>query len=120
MEKILILGCKMAMNDVCIGCSRCLVAFNRREGEFARYGKDAEIVGLLNCGGCPGSVIVTRLVQLKLWNMPLKEQITKIHIAFCMNNCPYKDELVKKIQAKAGIEVVMGTHPYKPENIFSS
>jgi hypothetical protein len=27
MEKILIVGCKKAMDDVCIGCSRCLVGF---------------------------------------------------------------------------------------------
>ena len=51
MEKILIVGCKRAMDDVCIGCSRCLVGFNRRQGEFSRYaGKEAEITGLLNCG----------------------------------------------------------------------
>jgi predicted metal-binding protein len=37
MEKILIVGCKKAMDDVCIGCSRCLVGFNRKEGEFSRY-----------------------------------------------------------------------------------
>ena len=33
------------MDDVCIACSRCLVAFNRREGEFSTY-KDAEILGI--------------------------------------------------------------------------
>jgi predicted metal-binding protein len=40
MEKILIMGCKHTMNDVCIGCSRCTVAFNRKDGEFARYKDD--------------------------------------------------------------------------------
>ncbi|MBU0990961.1 MAG: CGGC domain-containing protein, partial [Proteobacteria bacterium] len=34
MEKILIVGCKKAMDDVCIGCSRCLVGFNRKAGMF--------------------------------------------------------------------------------------
>jgi hypothetical protein len=37
MEKILIIGCKNAMDDVCIGCSRCIVGFNRRTGDFQRY-----------------------------------------------------------------------------------
>ena len=37
METILIVGCKRAMNEVCIGCSRCLVAFNRRDGFFELY-----------------------------------------------------------------------------------
>ena len=70
MEKILIIGCKKAMDDVCIGCSRCLVGFNKRAGKFEEYGEDAEIIGLLNCGDCPGATIVTRLAQIKLWNRP--------------------------------------------------
>ncbi len=62
MEKILIVGCKQAMDDVCIGCSRRMVGLNRREGEFARYkDTDAEMTALLNCGDCPGATIVTRL-----------------------------------------------------------
>ena len=65
MEKVLIVGCKRAMDDICIACSRCCVAFNRREGEFSRY-EDAEILGLLNCGDCPGAAIVPRLAQVKL------------------------------------------------------
>ncbi len=121
MEKILIVGCKKAMDDVCIGCSRCMVAFNRREGEFSRYkDQDAELMGLLNCGDCPGVAIVTRLAQVSLWNKPLGEKITKVHIAPCIKGpCPEKDTLIKKIKETAGVEVIEGTHPYKPENIFS-
>ncbi len=121
MEKILIIGCKHTMNDVCIGCSRCMVGFNRREGEFARYSKDgAELIGILNCGDCPGASVVTRLAQLKLWNAPMNEKPTKIHVAPCIiDHCPHKDELLRKIKAKAGCEVVEGTHPYMPENIFA-
>ena len=93
MEKILIVGCKRAMDNVCIGCSRCLVGFNRRAGEFEAYkDEDAEVTGLLNCGDCPGVTIVTRLAQVNLW---------------------------KKIKAKAGVPVIEGTHPYKPDQIFA-
>ena len=71
MEKILIIGCKRTMDDVCIGCSRCLVGFNRREGFFELYADvEAEVIGLLNCGDCPGTGIITRLAQVKLWNAP--------------------------------------------------
>ncbi len=121
MEKILIVGCKKAMDDVCIGCSRCMVGFNRREGAFQRYaGQDAEMIGLLNCGDCPGATIVTRLAQVKLWNQPLQEKVTKVHIGPCItDHCPYKETLINKIKAKAGVEVVEGAHPYKPENIFA-
>lgn len=121
MEKILVIGCKKAMDDVCIGCSRCMVAFNRREGEFSRYKDvDAELVGLLNCGDCPGAAIVPRLAQINLWNKPLDEKVTKVHVAVCIvDHCPYKETLIAKIQKKAGVEVILGSHPYIPENIFA-
>lgn len=120
MEKILIVGCKNAMDDVCIGCSRCLVGFNRKEGEFARYqGQEVELMGLLGCGGCPAPAIVTRLAQVKLWNVPMEEKPTKIHLAPCLvDHCPYKDTIIAKVKAKSGIEVIEGTHPYMPADIF--
>lgn len=121
MEKILIIGCKRTMDDVCIGCSRCLVAFNRREGEFARYkGMDAEVIGLLNCGDCPGASIVPRLAQMNLWNKPMNEKVTKVHIAVCLtDHCPHKEAIINKIKAKAGVEVIEGSHPYIPQNVFA-
>ncbi|WP_028574319.1 CGGC domain-containing protein [Desulfonatronovibrio hydrogenovorans] len=120
MEKILIIGCKRAMNEVCIGCSRCLVAFNRREGKFGDYPKDAQILGLLSCGDCPGSTIVTRLAQVKLWNSPMQEVPTRVHISPCItDHCPHADEITAKIKNKAGIKVISGTHEYIPEKIFA-
>ena len=121
MEKILIIGCKRAMDDVCIGCSRCLVGFNRREGEFVRYkDMEAEILGILNCGDCPGAGIVTRLAQVNLWNAPFEEKPTVIHLGPCLvDHCPYKETIINKIKAKAGIPVIEGTHPYIPADIFA-
>lgn len=121
MEKVLIIGCKKAMDDVCIGCSRCLVGFNRREGVFEIYeGEDAQVMGLLSCGDCPGAAIVTRLAQVKLWNAPMDEKPTVVHIGPCIvDHCPYAETIIKKIKAKSGIKVIEGTHPYFPENIFA-
>ncbi len=121
MEKILIVGCKRTMDDVCIACSRCMVAFNRREGEFARYkDQDVQLMGLLNCGDCPGASIIPRLAQVKLWNAPLGEKPTKIHVGPCMtHHCPHKDTIIQKIKAKSAIEVIEGAHPYLPEDIFA-
>jgi predicted metal-binding protein len=120
MEKILIIGCKRSMDNVCIGCSRCMVAFNRKVGAFERYRNEpAELIGLLNCGDCPGAAIVPRLLQISLWNKPFSENITKVHIAPCiLDHCPYKETLVKKIKAKAGVEVIEGSHPFIPDNIY--
>ncbi|MFH1135136.1 MAG: CGGC domain-containing protein [Pseudomonadota bacterium] len=122
MEKILIIGCKKAMDDVCIGCSRCFVGFNRREGTFSRYkdAPDAQIMGLLNCGDCPGATIVTRLAQLKLWNAPMNEKPTAVHLGPCLvDHCPHAAVIIAKIKAKAGIPVYEGTHPYIPSDIFA-
>ncbi|VEN74684.1 Metal-binding protein [Candidatus Desulfarcum epimagneticum] len=121
MEKILIVGCKKAMDDVCVGCSRCLVGFNRREGEFERYAnEEAEIMGLINCGDCPGAAIVTRLAQVSLWNKPLGDKPTRIHIGPCLvDHCPHSEAIIGKIKAKSGVEVIEGTHPYKPDRIFA-
>jgi len=121
MEKVLIIGCKRSMDNVCIACSRCMVGFNRRAGAFARYdGQDVQLMGILNCGDCPGAAIVPRLAQIALWNKPLDESITKVHIAPCiLDHCPYKETLVKKIKAKAGVEVVEGAHPFIPERVFA-
>jgi predicted metal-binding protein len=50
----------------------------------------------------------------------MQEKPTKVHIAPCIvDNCPYKDTLVQKIRAKAGIEVVEGGHPFAPSDIFA-
>jgi predicted metal-binding protein len=121
MEKLLIVGCKRTMNDTCIACSRCMVGFNRKEGEFNCYkDDDTELIGILSCGDCPGMAIVPRLALMNVWNKPVNETITKIHIAPCIvDHCPYKDVLIEKIRAKSGVEVILGTHPYLPENIFA-
>lgn len=100
----MIVGCRRAMDDVCIGCSRCLVGFNRREGEFSRYaGQDAQVLGLLNCGDCPGATVVTRLARVNLWNTPMDEKPTKIHVGPCIvDHCPHKETMLNKISAKSG------------------
>jgi predicted metal-binding protein len=121
MEKILIIACKRMMDDYCIACSRCMVAFNRREGQFTEYkDKDAELIGILGCGDCPGGSIVPRLVGVNLWNKPLNEKVTKVHVGTCiMRGCPYKDTIIRQIKDTAGVEVIEGGHAYVPNNIFS-
>lgn len=64
--------------------------------------------------------VVTRLAQINLWNQPMAERPTKVHVAPCItDHCPYSETIIKKIRAKAGVEVIEGTHPYKPDAIFA-
>jgi predicted metal-binding protein len=37
-----------------------------------------------------------------------------------MDHCPYKEDIVRKIKAKSGVEVIEGTHPYLPTDIFKA
>lgn len=119
---IAIMGCKNIKDETCIGCQRCLTGFDRKEGEFERYKDDADsrIKAILHCGGCPGTSPVIRLVNLKLWMAPMNESIDVVHIGTCLlDNCPYKDIIIKKVKAKAGVDVIEGSHPYRPDKVFS-
>jgi len=120
--RIAIMGCKQIKDETCIGCQRCLTAFHRREGEFARYAgvDDARIVAIFHCGGCPATSPVLRMVQLRDWMAPMGEKVDVLHLGTCvMNHCEYRDSLVEAVRKKAGIEVVEGTHPYAPMNVFA-
>ena len=109
------------MGEQCIACTRCMVAFNKREGGFARYGKDVQLIGILSCGGCPGSGIVTRIAQFNAWNTQNGEKPTKIHISPCIfEYCPNgnRKAIIDRIKKTVAIEVIEDTHPYKPSNLF--
>jgi predicted metal-binding protein len=95
---IAIMGCKEIKDETCIGCQRCLTALHRREGEFERYKND-----------------------LRDWLTPMGEKVDVLHLGTCVkNHCQYKVVLVQAVKAKAGVEVVEGSHPYVPQNIFAS
>jgi len=119
---IAILSCKNIRDETCIGCHRCLMGFDEKEGEFERYrGTEARLRAIVHCGGCPGTSPVMRLVNLRQWMAPMEESIDVLHIGNCLlDNCPYKETILQKVKAKAGIEVVEGTHPYKPVRIFGT
>ncbi len=47
--------------------------------------------------------------------------IDAVHIGTCLlDNCPYKDTILAKVKAKAGVEVIEGSHPYRPDKIFGN
>jgi predicted metal-binding protein len=119
---IAIMSCERIKDEACIGCQRCLTAMHRREGELERYKDDAgaRIVAIFHCGGCPGNAPVVRMKQLHSWMAPMGETVDVVHMGTCVkNHCPHREELVEAVRTKAGVEVVEGTHPYLPANIFA-
>lgn len=123
MKKVVILACYLIRKrNLCPGDAKCLVAFNRREGEFERYkGEEAAIVGIVDCGECEGNRnrAVLSLGLLKGALVPLNESVDAIHLGTCvMAFCPRKDDILKALKEKAGVEVVEGGHRYVPPTIF--
>ena len=118
---IAVLGCENIKDKTCMGCHRCLMAFDKRDGEFARYqdNEEAKLRALVHCGGCPGNACINRLINLKAW-MGLKgETIDAVHIGSCLlNSCPNRETIVATVKEKAGVEVIEGSHPYLPPTVF--
>ncbi|MEW6418651.1 MAG: CGGC domain-containing protein [Nitrospirota bacterium] len=123
MKKIAFLACQMIRSkNLCPGDTKCLVALNRREGEFERYkGEDTAVLGIIECGECEGNRnrAVLSLGLLKMQLAALNETLDAIHAGTCIINfCPRKDDLLKAVKDKAGVEVVEGGHKYIPPTIF--
>lgn len=123
MKKVAILACtNIRQRNLCPGDVRCLVAAHKKEGEFERYKSDDVVVlGIVDCGECEGNRnrAVLSLATIKGPLMMLNEKIDAVHVGSCiMNFCPRKDDIVKAVKEKAGIEVIEGTHKYTPPTIF--
>ena len=120
MERVLILGCKNNMDEACIGCSHCLAAFNRRQGGFAGYqDQEAELIGIMSCGGCPGTSVIARMITMALWCASAYEKPTEIYLGPCiLRSCPYNDVLTNRVKTLAGIKVIERSHPKEVKGIF--
>ena len=120
---VAILSCKNIKDETCLGCHRCLMAFDKSEGEFEHYkdNSDVKLRAILHCGGCPGNGPVLRLINLKAWMALSGETIDAIHVGTCVvKNCPHKETILEKVKEKAGVAVIEGTHYYIPPAVFGN
>lgn len=118
MAKIAIIGCKRIQDQLCIACEKCLKAISKKEGEFARYQDDIELVALGNCGDCPG-LIMPKLTLMKEMSGLLERDFDTIHLGTCVvkakktGQCPLDfEQIAKLVKENFGKEVVVGTHNY--------
>jgi predicted metal-binding protein len=119
MEKVLIVGCDNCMIDDCVACYPCIKALNNKEGEFAGLPADAQLVGLVSCGGCPGTPTITaRLNQAYKWisSTDVNDLPTQIFIGNCIQGCPNKDSIIQKVQDVSATTIThtLGTHHKTP------
>lgn len=118
MSKIAIVGCKRIQDQLCIACEKCLKAIRKKDGEFARYDDEIELVALGNCGDCPG-LMLPKVTLMNEIAAHIGEQFDTIHLGTCIvkakkgGECPLDfEKLATLIKENFGKEVVVGTHNY--------
>ena len=101
--KLGIIRC-MATEDFCPGTGDFKV-INDKKGAFSDS-DDIEIVGFINCGGCPGKKSVLRMRNL------IARGADTIAFASCITkgtpigySCPFKDKMLELARREAGNEV---------------
>jgi predicted metal-binding protein len=119
-KRIAIIACKNIKGVSCVGgCLKCFKGIAERAGEYERWKDyDVEVIGMDDCGGCPGVIIpkVKLLVEMcKLF----ERDVDAIHLGTCIKvatqtaHCPIDvEDLKEKIESKFNKEVILGTHPY--------
>lgn len=117
MARIGLLTCSNTTQDV--GCSSflCLKDINAGEGKFKRYitnGGRAELVGIINCAGCPTAVAPEKLLGRVRSLTELG--VDAIHLSACiLALCPFKNKYLGMLRERfPGIEFVEGTHDEPP------
>jgi predicted metal-binding protein len=107
MEKIGIIICDRYR--LCAG-GKCFRALRNREGAFGIYeDREVELVGYTSCGGCPGGNIEYAPEEMKKNGANVVHFATGLIVGY--PPCPYLSYFRDFIEAKYGMEVVMGTHP---------
>jgi len=117
MSKIAVLYCKKIKDHSCIACAKCFKGMQEKNGEYARH-DDIELVGMTDCGDCPG-LVTPRVKLLSDVAKGLGREIETLHLGTCMKlametaDCPIDfDTLKARVEQKFGMEVVLGTHAY--------
>jgi predicted metal-binding protein len=112
MAKIGILTCSNVTQE--LGCSSvsCLADLRKRRGTFASYpaSEPLDLVGIINCPGCPTLVGPAKLLQrIKALT---EFRVDVIHFTFCIKAlCPFRDKYEKAINEEfPDVTVVIGTH----------
>jgi predicted metal-binding protein len=117
MKRVAILNCTNTTQDM--GCSACMCLdnINNTAGNFARYKEDggAQLVGIINCAGCPTSVAPEKLLNRVKALTCLG--VNAIHLSSCVVAvCPFKNKYLDMLRKEfPGIEIVEGTHGGSPQ-----
>lgn len=118
MSRIAIISCEKIRDKTCVGCIKCFKAIKNKDGEFARYTDDIEVIAMCVCSDCPGLA----MPKLSLVSDCCKQygvDFDIVHIGTCIVKagqtaaCPIDPQKLKTmIEEKMNKQVVIGTHTY--------
>lgn len=122
MAKIGILGCDSVTRDMDCVMIGCLGNLKGRKGSFEDYPGDesVDLVGIIQCGGCPTAVGADRIWQ-KVQAL-VDYGIDALHLTSCLIQiCPFKDQFVETIKRDyPALKLVEGTHPFHDTEAFKA
>ncbi|MBW1650777.1 MAG: CGGC domain-containing protein [Deltaproteobacteria bacterium] len=111
-EKIGIITCSCATQELNCCSIVCLRDFNKRLGKFKIYPETTtlQLVGIINCAGCPTIAYPEKI--LKKVDSLMYFGATSIHFTYCMTAlCPFLKKYQRVIKKKyPDIQLIEGTH----------
>ncbi len=119
-KRIAIIACKNIKGISCVaGCLKCFKGIAEKQGEYERWkDSDIDIIGMDDCGGCPGVIIPKVKLMTEIGEL-YEREIDAIHLGTCIKlatqtaKCPIDvEDIKKKIEGKFQKEVILGTHHY--------
>ena len=112
MPRIGILTCSNATQDLGCSSATCLADLRKRRGAFTEYpaSEPIDLVGIINCPGCPTLTGPDKLLQRIRGLTDFK--INAIHLSYCIKAlCPFKEQYKKALnEVFPNIKIVIGTH----------
>ncbi|MCL1972443.1 MAG: CGGC domain-containing protein [Endomicrobia bacterium] len=109
--KIGIIRC-MQTEDYCPGTAD-FRAIKNKTGIFENIKDDIEIIGMINCGGCPGKKITMRAMKM------IEKGADTIAMATCINKgssnnfaCPFSEKIMNHLTERLAkdIKILPYTH----------
>ncbi len=110
MKKVGIINCTNTTQEMNCATSLCLNAVATNSGKFSANTDGTQLMGIINCAGCPTIVapekIFKKVEALKVLG------VEDLHFSACVDTlCPFKNKYKKVIEDKfPELNVVIGTH----------
>jgi predicted metal-binding protein len=108
--KVGIIRCQQT--EIYCPATTCLLNAAHGEGGFSEIGS-VEVIGINNCGGCPGKQIYSRAMDMKergAERIVLASCITRGAPSYLEYPCPFAERLKRIVKEKVKVDTIDWTH----------